>query len=72
MEDVRPLRLDQPAVGAEDVGELEGPEVVELGPRQQPVDDLIAARLLRHLSGSGSTSSGRGQDADARRDRRGG
>ena len=43
VEDVRPLGLDQPAVGAEDVGELEGPEVVELGPVEQPIDDLVAA-----------------------------
>ena len=43
MEHVGPLGLDQPAVGPEDVGELECPEVVELGPAQQPIDHLVAA-----------------------------
>ena len=61
VEDVRPLGLDQAAVGAEDVGELQGPEVVELGPVEQPVDDLVAA-----VAGAGSarnawTSSGVGR-----------
>ena len=63
VEHVSPLGLDQPAVGAEDVGELESPEVVELGPVEQPVDHLVAAIGL----GRGEERlnlPGRGQDAD--------
>ena len=62
MEDVGPLGLDQPTVGAEDVGELEGPEVVELGPNEQPVDRrdrgesaAESARNVRTSSGVGRT-----------------
>ena len=57
------LGLDQPAVGAEDVGELEGPEVDELGAIQEAFDHLATAvgRLrgekVPHLLGCG-------QDAD--------
>ena len=61
MEDVGPLGLDQPAVGAEDVGELEGPEVVELGTNEQPVDDAVAARRRRDPPGIACTSSGVGR-----------
>ena len=38
VEGVRPLGLDQPAVGPEDVGELQSPEVGELRATQQAVD----------------------------------
>ena len=61
MEDVGPLGLDQPPVGAEDVGELEGPEVVELGPNQQPVDDAIAASRAGGSARNARTSSGVGR-----------
>ncbi len=45
IENVGPLGLDQPAVGAEYVGELEGPEVDELGALQEPVDHRFSLVL---------------------------
>ena len=71
VEDVGPLGLDQAAVGAEDVGELEGPEVVELGPVEQPVDHLVAA-----VASAGGQELldllGRGQESRSCRGRPGG
>ena len=71
MEDVGPLGLDQSAVRAEDVGELQGPEVVKLGTDEEPVDDVVAA------SGGGIRQERphfirRGQDRPGRRGRCGG
>ena len=62
MEGVSPLGLDEPAVRAKDVGELERPEIVELGPVEQPVDDLIAPRC-RRLGQERIDFLGRRQDA---------
>ena len=63
VEDVGALGLDQPAVGAEDVGELEGPEVVELGPLQQP--SITWPRRSAAVGGQELLDlPGRGQDPD--------
>ena len=61
MEGISPLGLDQPAVGAEDVGKLERPEVVELRPHEQPVDDVIAPLSSGRSARNALTSSGVGK-----------
>ena len=61
VEDVGPLGLDQPAVGPEHVGELQGPEVVELGPVEQPVDRAWSRRSAAASARNASTSSGVGR-----------
>ncbi len=50
VEDVGPLGLDQSAVGTEDVGELEGPEVDKLGALEQRIHQLhpLVGGLIGH------------------------
>lgn len=61
MKDVSALGLNQPPIGAQDVGELQSPEIVKLRPAKQAVDQMAAPKVrsigqeLATLEGVGNT-----------------